>query len=236
MTDLQMKSQLLTSTTAAAQQHLLGALLCVDGKTVADTLPLEGDKAERLLLAIHTMAAHYEAGGLPPKVFFFRYERAQLMVFFSRRSLLLLLLHPEAALAELEVAARKVVTTAHLRTPLPVENAVVQALGLHAAATGAVAEEEPATLPPLSIPTLPTIMTWNEAALSLENLIAKVLSQAQAARLISAAMQRRGIDSSSLCEASVLSEIGTEITAKIPSKPIRASMEREVAELAARLR
>lgn len=235
MSDPQMKAQLLSSSATASQRHLLGALLCVDGRTVADTLPLVGGKAERLLLAIHTMAAHYETGGLPPRVFYFRYERAQLMVLFARRSLLILLLPADAALTEVEVAARKVVTTAHLRTPLPVENAVVQALGLHAEVAGPVADE-PATLPPLSIPTLPTIMTWNEAALALENLIAKVLSQAQAARLITAAMQRRGIDAASLCEASVLSEIGTEITAKIPSKPIRASMEREVAELAARLR
>lgn len=235
MSDPQMKSQLLSHSAAAARWQVLGALLCVNGQTVADTLPLEGDKAERLLLAIHTMAAHYEVGGLPPKVFYFRYERAQLMVLFSRRSLLILLLPADAALVELEVAARKVVTTAHLRTPLPAENAVVQALGLYPAVAGRVVDE-PATLPPLSTPTLPTIMTWNEAALALENLIAKVLSQAQAARLITAAIQRRGLDPAGLCEASALSEIGGEITAKIPSKPIRASMEREVAELVASLR
>jgi hypothetical protein len=79
-------------------------------------------------------------------------------------------------------------------------------------------------------------MTWTEASQALENIIAKVLSQAQAAKLIATAIQRKGIDTTRPADAATVAEIGQELTQNVPSRPIRASLEKEVAAMVATIR
>ncbi len=218
---------------------ILGACLLVNGEVEADSLPLSPSNRSQLMQTLLLMAAHYETSArLPPKVFFLRFEKAQLLVLFSRQSQLVLLSKPDARLGELEIAAKKVISTAHIRGSLKQDNPVVMALSMAA------------KLPENTVPDrLPTAnltnhqppaqsnsnMTWNEASQGLENIMTKVLSQAQAARLIGAAIQRKGIDTTRPCDAPSFAEIGAEITAKIPSRPIRATLEKEVAEFCAKI-
>lgn len=215
---------------------ILGVHLTVDDEVVGNSLPLSSQKQARLMQTLQTMLAHYQtSAGLPPKLFFFRYASAQLLILLSRQSQLILLCRADARLVELEIAARKVVATAHLKGALQPENPIIAALSL-------VHSPEPEELPPANLPTTSTpaqpnpSMIWNDATQALENIMAKVLSQAQAARLIAAAIQRKGIDTNLPCDAASLAEIGAELTAKIPSRPIRASLEKEVAEYISKLR
>lgn len=216
--------------------HVLGAVLLVDGVVVGDSLPLSSAQRDRLLQTLHIMAAHYEVGGLPPKLFYFRFKTQQLMVIFSRRAMLAVLLPADAPLADVEISSRKVVATAHLKGALDERNVITRAL--RTAATPHVPPLSTAivtlTTDSLAIPS--SHMTWTEASQSLENIIAKVLSQAQAAKLIATAIQRKGIDTTRPADAATVAEIGHELTQKVPSRPIRASLEREVAAMVATIR
>jgi hypothetical protein len=202
---------------------------------VADSLPLSGSQRDRLTQTLHIMAAHYEVGGLPPKLFYFRFKTQQLIVIFSRRAMLAVLLPEDAPLADIEISARKVVATAHLKGALDERNLITGSLQtatpqVPAKATAIVS----LTTDTLAIPS--SQMTWTEASQALENIIAKVLSQAQAAKFIAAAIQRKGIDTTRPADAPTVAEIGQELTQKIPSRPIRASLEKEVAAMVATIR
>jgi len=215
--------------------YVLGAMLWVDGVVVADSLPLTGTPRERLIQTLHIMAAHYEAGGLPPKLFYFRFKTQQLMVIFARRAMLAVLMPMDAPLVDIEISARKVVSTAHLKGALDERNLITRALRT---AGPSVPPQSLAlvtlTTESLAIPS--SHMTWTEASQALENIIAKVLSQAQAAKLIATAIQRKGIDTTRPADAATVAEIGQELTQKVPSRPIRASLEKEVAAMVATIR
>lgn len=215
--------------------HVLGALLLVDGVVAADSLPLSSAQRERLTQTLHIMAAHYEVGGLPPKLFYFRFKTQQLMVIFSRRAMLTVLMSADAPLVDIEISARKVVATAHLKGALDERNMITKSLRTAASHVPAKSTAIVAlTTDSLAIPS--SHMTWTEASQALENIIAKVLSQAQAAKLIATAIQRKGIDTTRPADAATVAEIGQELTQKVPSRPIRASLEKEVAAMVATIR
>ena len=214
---------------------ILGALLLVDGVMVADSLPLSGTPRERFIQTLHIMAAHYEAGGLPPKLFYFRFKTQQLMVIFSRRAMLTVLIPADAPLVDIEISARKLAATAHLKGALDERNLITKSLR---PAVSHVPPKSAAivtlTTESLAIPS--SHMTWTEASQALENIIAKVLSQAQAAKLIATAIQRKGIDTTRPADPATVAEIGQELTQKVPSRPIRASLEKEITAMVANIR
>jgi len=122
----------------------------------------------------------------------------------------------------------KIVATAHLKGALDEPNLITKSLRTAAShvppkSTAIVT----VTTESLAIPSS-SHMTWNEASQALENVIAKVLSQAQAAKLIATAIQRKGIDTTRPADAATVAEIGQELTQKVPSRPIRASLEKEM--------
>lgn len=236
MSNRRFKGQKTAPLSTREVSHVLGALLLVDGVVVADSLPLSGTPRERLIQTLHIMAAHYESGGLPPKQFYFRFKTQQLMVIFSRRAMLTVLMPADAPLVDIEISARKVVATAHLKGALDEPNLITKSLRTAAShvppkSTAIVT----VTTESLAIPSS-SHMTWNEASQALENVIAKVLSQAQAAKLIATAIQRKGIDTTRPADAATVAEIGQELTQKVPSRPIRASLEKEIAAMVATIR
>jgi hypothetical protein len=209
------------------QNPILGAVLVVDGVVIGEGFQDGAKQSAPLIEAVQGMADQYRTSGLPPKVMHFQYENSQVLALFSRRSLLLVWISSDANLGEIEIAARKVVTTAHLEGSLNPSNPIVAVLSI----TKPVQVETASTS--LAVVAFnPPTMNWSEAARSLENIITKVLSQAQATKMIQAAMQRKGIDFARTADGATLKEIGNEITLKIPSRPIRQTLEREVAELA----
>lgn len=234
------RSRLRGARPVTLQNPILGAALIVDGTLIGDGFD-EGELADgHLMKTVQAMVDQYQTSGLPPKMFYFQFERSHLLILFSRRSTLLVWTSPNANLVEIEIAARKVVSTAHLRGALNPTNPVVAALNLDN--PPAMPPQKPTTPEPAQprsslalVPFKPAAMTWSDATRALENIITKVLSQAQAARLISNAVQKKGVELNSQADAATLAEIGAELTQKIPSRPIRATLEREVAELVKKL-
>jgi hypothetical protein len=204
-------------------EAITGALLVVDDRVQWDSLPLSAKASEKLLQTVNTMAAYYETGGLPPKLFFFRFAQVQALALFARRSMLITLIKPGADIVEAEIAARKVVAVAHLKGALKSDNPVVAALMR--------------PKPEVSIALQPTTMnpTWKDASQVLENMMSKVLSQAQAARLLGIAMQKRGISFTDPCTGVIFTQVPAELTIRIPSKPIRVSLDKEAADYASKL-
>lgn len=208
---------------------VVGAILLVDGVEKKNSMPVEAAGMERMLAATQALAAFYESGGLPPKLFYFAFQQAQLLVLFTKRSQLIVWAGGAIRTTELEIAAKKIVSTAHLKGELPSGNAI--------AATWADQPAAPAVPPPsLELHSAQTsTMTWQSASEMLESTLAKVLSQAQAAKLIKLALQQRGLSPDTLADAKTFEEIGLQLTQKIPSKPIRASLEKEIAGLVAQI-
>lgn len=234
------RSRLRGARPVTLQNPILGAALIVDGTLIGDGFD-EGELADgHLMKTVQAMVDQYQTSGLPPKMFYFQFERSHLLILFSRRSTLLVWTSPHANLVEIEIAARKVVSTAHLRGALNPTNPVVAALNLDSTPATPLQQPTPATPAETSsslalVPFKTAAMTWSDAIRALENIITKVLSQAQAARLIGIAVQKRNVDLNARAEATKLAEIGAELTQKIPSRPIRATLEREVAELVKKL-
>jgi hypothetical protein len=203
-------------------EAITGALLVVDDRVQWDSLPLSAEASEKLLQTVNTMAAYYETGGLPPKLFFFRFAQVQALALFARRSMLITLIKPGDDIVETEIAARKVVSVAHLKGALKGDNPVVAAL---MRPKPEVSPLQPSTMNP----------TWKDASQVLENMMSKVLSQAQAARLLGIAMQKRGISFTDPCTGVIFTQVAAELTIRIPSKPIRVSLEKEAADYASKL-
>lgn len=221
------RSRLRAPLLSRPQKPILGAALIVDGAVIGEGFQEGAKQSAPLLEAAQAMADQYRTSGLPPKVMHFQYENSQVLILFSRRSLLLVWISAEANLGEIEIAARKVVTTAHIEGSLNPSNPIVATLTI-TKPVQLETESKSLALVAFNTPS----MNWSEAARSLENIITKVLSQAQATKMIQAAMQRKGIDFSRTADGATLKEIGNELTMKIPSRPIRQTLEREVAELA----
>lgn len=107
----------------AAEGGVRGLLLVVQGTVRMDSLPLAEDAKESLMREVKRLAEQYTAAreGLPPKMFFYRFERSSLLILFSRVSSLYIWLDANANLVEAEVAGKKLVSTAHLGGARPVE-------------------------------------------------------------------------------------------------------------------
>lgn len=227
------KQQMRTRGESSSTPPILGVMLQVDGKLVGDTFPLSQRARQRLLAAVLQSAERYRAGGLPPKIFSYLFETSRLLVLFSRRTMVIVWMSQEANLVELEIAARKLVSIAHLSGSTQPGNPILAALAIRPPATPAPEKPAAAVLDLEIIPAQSIHMTWTEATLSLENIMSKVLTHAQTARLITSAIQRKGIDVSCPADAASVAEIGADLAQKIPSRPIRASLEKEIAALVA---
>ena len=140
------------------------------------------------------------------------------------RSMLITLIKPGADIVEAEIAARKVVSVAHLKDSLKGDNPVVAALMR--------------PKPEVSISLQPPTMnpTWKEASQVLENMMSKVLSQAQAARLLGIALQKRGISlTDPLHRHHFQPSRWQNLPSGFPASPSEISLEKEAAVYAATL-
>jgi hypothetical protein len=116
-------------TGAAEASNILGAHLQVGERVIGNSLPYAATRSEQLLLCLDGITQRYkDEQGLPARALFYSFERGQLLVLCFRSTRLLVLTGPDAPLAEIEIAGRKLVTTAHLQAPLAKDNLVVMAL------------------------------------------------------------------------------------------------------------
>jgi hypothetical protein len=215
----------------AHNMGVLGGVLLVGNAERYNSMPLPAAHSQRLLEILQAMAAMYEATGLPPKLFYFNFDRLQLLVILTRRSLLAVSMATDARVVEIEVAARKLAATAHLKSPPDLTNPLVASLAEGAPELPAPPEAISTAASPAEPPSQPPTMTWTEATHTLETIVTKVLSQAIASKLISSSVQKRGLDPSGPCHAATLAAIAGDILQKIPNRSIRASIEKEVQSL-----
>ena len=222
-----------TAPPSARGQGILGALLMVDDEVRHGRLGLGASRSDRLLEILRVMSSTWESTGLPPKLFYFRFTEAQLLVVLARRSVVAVLLRLDARLTEVEVAARKLVSTAHLKAPLDPATPLVACLleGKPQPTHSPEPIPEAAIIPAAgfepSSPAHPNEMTWSDATRALEIIVTKVLSQAIAAKVIAAALHRRELDPTAPCDATTLGGIAAEILQKIPNRAVRSSIERK---------
>ena len=216
-----------------------GALVLVDGTIRAGYFPLESDLVAKLAEETCILSESYSKNGLPPKSFYCRYDSSTLLVVFSRRNTVIVWMELDADLAEVEKAARRLVSTAHLAgthrldNPLlpPIaesETSVQPRQSAGEAATGGGPSEE-------TNPTLPLIMSWSEATTALESILTKVLTQAQASKMIEKTLADKGINPRGTFSADLFRQAGTDLLNKIPNRTIRQSLTKEFEALVARM-
>jgi hypothetical protein len=240
-----------------SKSEIKGALLLVNGDIRRDTMPLDRHQCAGLVRTLEGMIGRYEESGLPPKVFYFAYTGSKLLCLITRRSQLIIWLEPSANISKLENEARKLIATAHLKGSLastslifaeptatePISNAVTAPTVIREELATPPAKKtqkaktsaQPKPAETLSPTNLNEIMNWKEASQAIEGILSKVLSQAQAARMIEAAFKLRGIDMESNLDATLLSQAGSDILAKVPNKVLRQSLTKEFEAIVARI-
>ena len=231
-----------------------GLLLMVRGEVRLDSLPLSAERKTSLLEEVERLASNFNEArhGLPPRAFCYRFPTCSLLVLYSRWSSLFVLLDADADLGDVESAGRRLVATAHLggmprieeslaplippdpepekprkrsgpslrqlpvEPPTPPEEAPV------------VAEIDPLdSEPEIANPPFSLSMSWKDATNALESILTKVLTQAQAARMIDRAMKERGIQAEGTFDIRLYRQIGLEVMEKIPHRVLRKSLTGE---------
>ena len=227
--------------TPAIAAGVKGILVLVDGEIRKDSMPMEPDAVRGLVQEVGLLASCYSEGGLPPKSFYSKFLHSSLLILFARRSAVIIWMDHTASISEVEIAGRKLVSTAHLtgshRTEsilLPASsnvpsNGQVKASG----SSGATKPANNAAAPSHS--TLTKIMSWSEASNALESILTKVLTHAQAARLIERTLTERGVDSKGHFDLIQFREVGSDLLTKIPNRSIRLSLTKEFEALIAKL-
>ena len=205
-----------------------GVLVIVDGEVRKDTMPMEADPLQKLIQELDMLASFYSEGGLPPKTFFARYASSSLLVLFSRRSTVAIWMEPSAKIVDVELAGRKLVSTAHLAGTHRTESALITESALKP-----VRLLTETIFPPHS--TLTQLMSWSEASHALESILTKVLTHAQAARLIERTLADKGISAQGHFDLIQFREVGSEILQKIPNRSIRQSLTKEFDALVAKI-
>ncbi len=230
------------TTTHALAAGVNGILMMVDGKIFKDSLPLDSDATKSLIHEVGVLASCYSEGGLPPRTFFSQFTSSSLLVLFSRRSMLIIWMDLSANLSEVEKAGRKLVSTAHLSGSHRAETILLPADPKKATAlenrptAGSLSPTELAgrIVPPTHL-TLIKIMSWSEATNALESILTKVLTHAQAARMIERTLTDKRVDTSGPFDVHQFQEVGSELMLKIPNRSIRQSLANEFAALVTRL-
>jgi hypothetical protein len=130
---------------------LLGVHLQVADTVVGNTLPLTPKRLRHLMRCLGTIEKQYEEEqGLPMRSLYAAFEQGQLMVLCFRKTRLIVLIAPGAPLGEIEMAGRKLVTTAHLQGSLSNSNPLLTALNKPTEPK----PEEVATKSPMAQPSL----------------------------------------------------------------------------------
>jgi hypothetical protein len=131
-------------TARAGGTRILGAHLRVGHTTLGSSLPYSAARSGQLLRCVETITQSYqEEQGLPVRSLLYGFERGQLLVLCFRSTQLLVLTDVNATLGDIEIAGRKLVTTAHLQAPLAADNPIVIALQTPVHDLDPVAEQQP---------------------------------------------------------------------------------------------
>jgi hypothetical protein len=108
---------------------IVGAYLSVDQEVIGNSLPMTAALVAQVIGAGQLAADQYAGNtGLPLRCLFYRFESGQFLALYFRHSVLLVLATPDAPLVELEIAAKKVISTAHITASLNKENPIVASL------------------------------------------------------------------------------------------------------------
>jgi hypothetical protein len=231
--------------TPASAVGVKGVLVLVDGGVKKSSMPMKPDEVGNLVQEVGVLAACYSDGGLPPKAFFVRFDKSSLMVLFARRNTVIIWMENTASVSEIEIAGRKLASTAHLsgahRTDsilLPSNSGALpkgpaKPANIPASAARSNKSNREFIVPPHS--TLTKIMSWSEASYALESILTKVLTHAQAARMIERTLAEKGIDPNGPFDLISFREIGSSLMLKIPNRSIRQSLTKEFDALVANL-
>jgi hypothetical protein len=223
-----------------------GILVMVDGEVLKDSLPIETEAMQTLLHEVELIATCYSEGGLPPKTFFAKFASSSLMVLFARRSLLIIWMDPTANISEVEKAGRKLVSTAHLKGSHRTETILLPAHPVTNRINGHAVDLDPSSsttrtneyagefISPSHL-TLIKIMSWSEASSALESILTKVLTHAQASRMIERALKDKGVDVRDPFDIHQFKAVGADLLLKIPNRSIRQSLTSEFEALVTRL-
>lgn len=178
-----------------------------------NTMPLSVEGQAQLLEILHEMAVSYsekESAGLPPKLFYFLFEQAQLLVVYSKRSMVAVLLHPEADITPLEEAARKIVATAHLGQTMNEQNPAMNLLfpKLETKAAG--------------------LTQLQKQQSALEKIMAKVVTQSLAHKWVIAELEKFNVNAAETETRQNYEAVVSGLTGKIPNRMTRQLIEKEM--------
>lgn len=232
-----------------------GLLLMVRGEVRLDSLPLSHERKTSLLEEVEKLASSFNEArhGLPPRAFCYRFPSCSLLVLYSRWSSLFILLDADADLGDVESAGRRLVATAHLGGMPRIEESLVPLLPPEPPPEKSKKRSGPSLRqlvlepppPPEKVaevapkitsqdieveianPSLSVSMSWKDATNALESILTKVLTHAQAARMIERAMKDRGIQPEGTFDIDLYREIGMEMMGKIPHRVLRKSLTGE---------
>jgi hypothetical protein len=212
MSDRRQQTQSLRSSSSNAA-GVKGSMLLVDAQLVNNSMPSSAE----LLEILQGMAASYsakEASGLPPKLFYFVFQQAQLLVVYARRSMVAVLLSSDADVTPVEEAARKVAATAHMAHAQEQLSAAMQVLFPQEEVVAVdLAVEKP---------------SWQKQKSLLEQIMAKVVNQALATKWVSSELDKLSAPAPEVPTVQRFDDVVRGLTGRIPNRSKRQQLEQEM--------
>jgi hypothetical protein len=210
---------------AAAKDGVLGRVVTVRGETVVNTMPLPPAKLNAVLRTMKELSGDYARYGLPLRMVYFEFGKTFFLGVMARFSSVFVWADIGANVTELEAIAKKVATTAHLKSggvEEPIWDFVRGANSARAQGSSSPPKDSPTEIQPQ-----PSIMNWKDATKALESILTKVLAQAQASKMIDKAMADQGVTMDDSFEIEDFAAVGRALMEKIPHKVLRNSLSKE---------
>jgi hypothetical protein len=228
-----------SETSGIDRPDIKGVLLLVDGEVRLDSMPLADDVKASLARVLTQLIERYERSSLPPKVIYLVFEGSQLLCLMSQRSRLVIWLKSDAAIAEIEKEARRLLATAHLKSTGSTTNLIRSSVeDDERRKTGSLTAQDLPIIEALALEVSSTeakIGTWEQGRAALVLWLSDTLAEPIAARMVDAAFEHHRIAFTARVNAQELIRVGAEVCDKIPNKVLRRKLLESLESLAARI-